>query len=262
MGYRGKIKEQEQARRLRRQGHTLNEIARALGVSKSSASLWVREVEFTPRLPLGNRNYGPRNRAPNALQRRKQAEIETLKAEGIERIGELSDEAFLAAGVALYAGEGSKRDGCVVFANKDPRMVAFFTRWLRRFFAIDESRLRVRIYLHQGLNLDAATRFWSEVTGVPSHQFRTPYRAAADSTIRSNKHEHGCVYVRYSCSKTHRAVMGLVQALLSCGPHSGVAQLVEQVAVNDKVEGSSPSPGATIRSPRVQDSTNRGMTTP
>ena len=42
------------------------------------------------------------------------------------------------------------------FANTDATMVAFFCAWLRRFFTIDESRLRVRVYLHEGLDLDAA----------------------------------------------------------------------------------------------------------
>ena len=65
----------------------------------------------------------------------------------------MSDDAFLAAGVALYAGEGAKTDGNVRFANTDPEMVRFFCAWLRRFFAPDESRLRVRVYLHEGLDL-------------------------------------------------------------------------------------------------------------
>jgi hypothetical protein len=80
------------------------------------------------------------------------------------------------AGVMLYAGEGAKRDGNLLLANSDPRMISLFCAWLRHFFEIDESRLRVRLYLHQGLDLDAA--------------------------------------VLYGCSRTHRAVMGLVHALL------------------------------------------------
>jgi hypothetical protein len=93
-------------------------------------------------------------------------------------------------------------------------MVRFFCSWLRRYFVIDESRLRVRVYLHEGLDLEAALRHWSHVTGVPLGQFYAPYRAAADATMRTNKHEFGCVYVVYCCSRTHRAVMGLVRALL------------------------------------------------
>jgi hypothetical protein len=195
---------------------TLQDIADRLGVSKSSVSLWVRDVPFTP----SKRRYGPQRR-PNRLHDEKQAQIAALNEAGLDRIGCLSDDAFLAAGAALYAGEGGKGDGSVVFANSDPAMVRFFCVWLRRYFDIDEARLRARVYLHEGLDLDAAHAHWSEVTLIPVEQFRAPYRAVADPTMRKNKHEHGCVYVVYCCSRTHRAVMGLVRALLSPGAIPG-----------------------------------------
>jgi hypothetical protein len=122
MGYRGKLAEQRQARQLRRAGLPLAEIAAALGVSKSSVSLWVRDVEFTGPVVRSARG---RRRDPNALQRRKQGEIERLLEEGRARVGRLSEREFLVAGVALYAGEGTKRDGAVRFANSDPRMIVF-----------------------------------------------------------------------------------------------------------------------------------------
>ncbi|MDP9207773.1 MAG: hypothetical protein M3O65_04610, partial [Actinomycetota bacterium] len=203
MGYRGKLAEQQQARQLRRTGLPLAEIAAHLGVAKSSVSLWVRDVEFSP-LPRPPRG---RRRDPNALQRRKRAEIDRLVEEGRARIGRLSDREFLVAGVALYAGEGSKRDGDLRFANTDPRMIVFFCAWLRRFFEIDEARLRVRLYLHEGLDLDAAVAFWSELTGIPACQFAKPYRAVPDPSIRHTKHVHGCVSIGYSCSATHRSIM-------------------------------------------------------
>ena len=136
---------------------------------------------------------------------------------GVERLGSLSEQAFLAAGAALYAGEGTKRDGEIVFANSDARTVQFFCAWIRRFFDIDEARLRVRVYLHEGLDIDSVENFWSAVTRVPREQFQKPYRAKADPTLRHNKHEYGCVYVRYSCCRTHREIMGL---------HPGAAILV------------------------------------
>lgn len=78
---------------------------------------------------------------------------------------------------------------------------------------MDEARLRVRLYLHQGLDLEEAESFWSKVTGIPRTQFGKPYRAVPDPSIRTAKHMRGCVTISYSCSATHRAVMGLVQAL-------------------------------------------------
>ena len=219
VGYRGKVREQEEARQLRAAGHTLQQIADQLGVSKSSASLWVRDVPFTP----SKRRYGPRQR-PHPAHFAKLRQIEELNQAGRARLGALSDEAFFAAGVALYAGEGSKTDGAVRFANTDASMMRFFAIWLRKFFDIDESRLRMRVYLHEGLDLEAAEAHWSGVAGVPRHQFGKPYRAVADPSIRQNKHAFGCAYLDYSCARTHRAVMGFVRALLSSDSYSGVAQ--------------------------------------
>jgi transcriptional regulator with XRE-family HTH domain len=210
MGYRGKVELQEKARLMRAEGRTLQDIATTLGVSKSSVSLWVRDIPFVP---------GPRqpsiNRRPHPQQLAKVAEIAECNRAGVERIGMLSTNAFLAAGVALYAGEGSKTEGKVLFANTDSQMVGFFCAWLREFFVIDEARMRVRVYLHEGLDLEAAESFWSGIAEVPRAQFREPYRAKPDPSIRLTKHEYGCVYVYYCCSRTHREIMGLVRALLS-----------------------------------------------
>jgi hypothetical protein len=239
MGYRGKLSERAKACELRAQAWTLADIASERGVAKSSVSLWVRDVEFTPQP-----RRAARRRGPNILQRRKVEEIERLKVEGLLRLGTLSEQAFLAAGAALYAGEGSKGGKCASFANTDPLMVGFYCAWLRRFFDIDESRLIARIYLHEGLDLDAARAYWSSISGIPLNQFRRGYRAVPNPTIRHNKHEHGCIYVRYCCVSTYRGIMGLVGALLSSNSPSGVAQSAEHAAVNRVVESSSLSPGA------------------
>ncbi len=123
-------------------------------------------------------------------------------------------------------------------------MMAFFARWLRHFFPIDESRLRARVYLHAGLDIDRATEFWSRAVGIPRAQFRRPYRALADASIRTTKHPMGCAYLSYCCTTTHRAIIGLVAALLSSSVDSGVAQSAERRPVKAMVESSSLSPGA------------------
>ena len=215
MGYRGKIAEQARARELRAEGWTMMAIARELGVSKSSVSKWASDVVCPP---TERRWSSPeaRFRGANELQRRKAAEIEELMADGRRRIGALSHRDLLSAGTALYAAEGSKTPGMLNLPNTDPRMILLFCAWLRRFFPVDESRLRVRLYLHDGLDLDLAMAYWSDLTAIPLSQFGKPYRAAPDPSIRRSKHPMGCPTIRYSCTRTHRAVMGLVHALLEC----------------------------------------------
>jgi hypothetical protein len=218
MGYRGKTTEQNRARDLRAQGWTIKEIEAELGVSRSSVSIWVRDVHVDPEVwaerVRKRRNYGWEKRR-ETFDRRRALEAARDVEDARTRLGVISDRDLFIAGIALYAGEGSKRRGSVSFPNSDPRMIVLFLAFLRRFFAIDEARFRVRIYLHEGLDLDAATTFWSDVTAIPPAQFRKPYRAKPDPTIRTTKHRMGCPAVRYSCTETHRAIMSLVAALLT-----------------------------------------------
>jgi hypothetical protein len=154
--------------------------------------------------------------APASRARSKAPPDRGANREGRERIGALSEKEFLAAGVALYAGEGAKGDGTVQFANTDPSMIRFFCAWLRRFLDVDASRLRVRVYLHTRVSTSRARRrSGRKLIDVSREQFRQAHRAVPDATNRHNKHEHACAYVYYSSSTTHRQIMGLVRALLS-----------------------------------------------
>ena len=221
MGYRGKVVEQGRAQDLRAEGWTYSEICAELGVARSSVSLWCRDVVVDATLLDDRRRarYLAGNLAltkrPSRLHVAKLEQIERCREEASAWVGSLSERDRFIAGIALYAGEGAKTDGAVKFTNSDPRMIGFFLAWLREFFDLDEGRLRLWLYLHDGLDLDAAMAFWSTLTDVPLDQFGKPYRATPDPSIRRSKHPEGCLSVAYSCARTHRTVMGLVGALLT-----------------------------------------------
>jgi transcriptional regulator with XRE-family HTH domain len=209
MGYRGKVVEQQRARELRARSWTLQEIADELGVAKGSVSVWVRDVEFVPE----SRNRGHASHRPHPMRQKMEAELEVAKAEAGEFVGHLSERDLTMFALGLYAGEGSKTKGAVGLANTNPAYLRLFVTWLRRYFDIDEQRVRGKIYLHQGRDIDAATRFWSSVLDVPVEQFTKPYRAVVDPTRRLTKHELGCATVRYSCSHTLRRLLAMIEAV-------------------------------------------------
>lgn len=210
MGYGGKFVERERARELRAQSWTLQEIADELGVAKGSVSVWVRDVEFTPK----PRYRGHSGHQPHPLHLKKLAEIERCRAEAEAEYGELSSDQLDAFALGLYAGEGAKTPGAVSIANTNPLLLRLFVYWLRHNFDIEQERLRARLYLHQGLDIDAATAYWSAATSIPERQFQRPYRAVADPS-RHTKHERGCLTIVYHCSLTHRRVMARVAAITS-----------------------------------------------
>ena len=209
MGYRGKVVERARARELRAESWTLEEIAVELGVAKGSVSVWVRDVDFEPK---------PRRRArrrePNKLQQRKEADIKARRREGIARVGTMSEREFFMAGGGLYAGDGAKSGNEFAFSNSNPELIRFFCCWFRSFFVVDETRLRIHLYLHEDLDLEAAEGFWSSVCGIPRSQFHKTYRARADPTMRTNRHINGCCHVRYGSTAALREIRGMMEGLV------------------------------------------------
>jgi hypothetical protein len=210
MGYRGKLAEREQAHRLRATGLALIDIATILGVSKSSVSLWVRDVAFEsgPRVDRGRR------RAPNALQRRKRAEIDRLLAEGRDRARPAIGARVPGRGGRAVRGGGQQDRRRRALRQQRPTHDRVLLLLAAPFLRDRRGPPAVHLYLHQGLDLATAVAYWSAVTRIPPAQFLRPYRAAPDPSIRRAKHVHGCVGVGYSCCATHRCIMGLVAALL------------------------------------------------
>ncbi len=211
MGNAGKFVERARARELRAQSWTLQAIANDLGVAKSSVSLWCRDIiDFTP----NPRNRGHSSMKPHPMRVKRLAEVDRCQREAVALIGMLTEREFLMYGLGLYHGEGSKTDGVVKVTNTSPQILLASVAWLRRFFTIDESRLRLRLYLHEGLDLGVATEYWSTTLGIPMTQFHKPYRAEPRS-IGGSKHLMGCATVVYACSRTHRSVMAMIEAISS-----------------------------------------------
>ena len=192
MGNGGKFVEREQARRLRAQSWTLQQIADELGVAKGSVSVWVRDVDFVPK----PRNRGHSSHQPHPLHVKKLAEIKRCKAEADQLFARLTPRERDLFALGLYAGEGEKSDKRVSMANTNPVYLRVFVTWLREEFVVDEARLRVRLYLHDGLDVDESNEFWSVALAIPVGQFQKPYRAEANETIRGSSHLSGDWRVR------------------------------------------------------------------
>jgi len=166
---------------LRAQGLDYNEIAARLRVSKSSVSLWVRNLPVPERLSYeecrkraaaGVQRYWESERRVRGSQRAR--EVAAAAAE----FGSLTDRDILIAGAIAYWCEGAKNKPGrkyerVTFMNSDPGLIAFFLRFLYTA-GISRDDLVFRVYIHENADVRAAQQFWLEVTGTQSSQFRRP----------------------------------------------------------------------------------------
>jgi transcriptional regulator with XRE-family HTH domain len=167
-----KTREQEEARRLRREdGLSVREIQRRLNVAKSSVSLWVRDVPLTAeQLERLRRSNGRHPRQLKAAKRN--AELargrrRAYQAEGraLARRGDVRH----AAGCMLYWAEGDKNRNAARIANADPEVLRLFVRFLRTYFGVDGDRIRVTCNLfadHLGRQHEIE-QFWLDTLGLP-----------------------------------------------------------------------------------------------
>jgi len=212
------------ARELRAQGHDYEEIADHLGVSKSSVSLWVRDLPVPPRLSYEEIRRRAAEGAHRywAVERKiREARRASERAIAAAEIGELTDREIRVAGALTYWCEGMKnkphrRNDRVVFINSDPALITFFLRFLD-VAGVPRDDLIFRVYIHENADAEAAQQFWLELVGAQPSQFRRPaLKRHNPKTVRTNVGEdyHGClrVDVRRSAG-LYRRIEGWVSAV-------------------------------------------------
>ena len=166
------------ARQLRAQGLDYEEIAGALGVSKSSVSLWVRDMPRPERLSYEEcrkRSAEGAERYWAAERPLREARREAVRAAAAAEIGPLTEREILIAGAIAYWCEGAKtkarrRQDRVVFVNSDPALIRFYLRFLDTV-GIGREDLTYRVHIHEAADVPGAERFWQRVTQTDPRQF-------------------------------------------------------------------------------------------
>ncbi|WP_159327021.1 terminase gpP N-terminus-related DNA-binding protein [Streptomyces tendae] len=197
----------ERARELRLQGWTYDQIQVELGCSKSSISLWVRDLPKPERrAPSEQAKLAARKRWEHELAVRDVARKQT-KAAARREIGELSTRDLFLTGVALYWAEGTKdkpydRREKVIFVNSDPGVIQIYGAWLR-LLGVAPDRIQYRVMIHITADVEGARRYWANLVGVDASAFqRTTIKKHNPKTVRKNVGEdyRGCLVVSVSQS--------------------------------------------------------------
>ncbi|WP_406142497.1 hypothetical protein [Streptomyces sp. NBC_01089] len=219
------------ARELRLQGMTYDRIQLELGCSKSSISLWVRDLPKPPRRTREDASAIAKRGWEATLQRRETERQETKRA-AAEDIGTLSDRELMMVGTALYWAEGTKdkphaRRESVAFVNSDPSMIQVFLAWLD-LLGVDRGLLHFRVLIHESADVTAAEQHWAALVGSDASSFgRTTLKKHNAKTVRKNvgSDYRGClvIQVRKSADLYRRIEgwwYGIVEASVLGGEYS------------------------------------------
>lgn len=209
-----KEEQREHARRLRRAGWTYPEIATEVGVSKSSVSLWVRDLPAPSARSQRRRDAAQARWAP--VVRETDIRRQQTKLTAAREIDDLTDRELLVAGAALYWAEGQKdksysRRENVQFINSDPDVIALFVRWLR-LLGVDLGMCRLAVSIHETADVSGAEHFWAKHLGVDVADLgKTTVKRHQPKTVRANCADgyHGCLVIQVRGSaELYRRVEG------------------------------------------------------
>ncbi len=192
------------ARELRLQGRTYDQIQVEPGCSKSSISLWVRDLPRPERKRTPEEASIIARRGWEATLRRRAEERQQTKVASSQEIGALTDRELFLAGVVLYWAEGSKdktygaqRRENLQFINSDPNVIRLYLHWLESL-GVERERMRFRVSIHETADVTEAVGFWAELVGVEASTFqRTTLKKHTPRTNRKNTAEayRGCLVV-------------------------------------------------------------------
>lgn len=221
-----KQKEKEQALLLRSQGKGIGEIAKALEVSKSTVSLWCRNISLSPtqikELARRSKHHAVEALLFSAEKQRLRREVETrlLTTLGKNDVGKLSTRDLFMVGLGLYWGEGYKQGSQELgFTNSNPAIIKFYIRWLSEIYGVSKADLilRVSINITHKSRADVVEKYWSELLDIPLSQFTLISLIKTTSRkIYTNQDSHfGTLRVKVRRGTSmRRRILGSISALI------------------------------------------------
>jgi transcriptional regulator with XRE-family HTH domain len=205
----------DEARRLRREeGVSVRKIAIRLGVSKSSVSLWVRDIVLTQAqiegLKANQHRYGAQNKGARTNSEKFRKQRLAYQQAGRERARTGSRLHLM--GCMLYWAEGAKKKNAVYFVNSDPNMMLLFLRFLREemFIANEAMAVHIHCHTHDPEEIRRIEAYWLDLLRLPKSCLRkTQIKKGSDT--RRNIHVNGVCGVAVNNTELTHHIYGAIQ---------------------------------------------------
>ena len=216
-----KAKEREEARRLRKEdGLSVGEIARRIGISRASASHWLRDVELTDaqKQRLFERGHGATSGQLNGSKRNKEKALicrEKSQNTGREMARQGTDFGYKVF-CSLYWAEGNKSRCTVGMSNTDVDMLRIYVEGLKRYFRCKDEEFSVSVMAHlgNGFTENQIRDYWLRAIGLPNKCFKRFTLKSKYYPVQNKKHKrhvYGCCSVRVCSTEIMQTIYGSIQ---------------------------------------------------
>ena len=220
------------ALRLRIGGKSYSEIQKEIKVSKSTLSLWLRDVVLSDK---ARARLNKRMNEEGAKMFLKMSKLQTKNAEeraktahnaGKKMMLDLRESDILIVGVVLYWAEGYKRlkvrdgrermDHKISFVNSDADMISIFIRFLLETLKVPSEKVHLSMRLYAHINEKDARAYWMRATGLSSESFyKTTYLiSGASKGVRPyNRLPWGTLQVEVCNTSQFHHLLGMISGV-------------------------------------------------
>ena len=214
-----KIIEKEKAKALRKEGYSINQIVKETGFTKSSVSLWVRDIVLTKEQKKG---LSERGRSIESIEKRRinrlhneQQKRQIIIDEAKKDFTSVSLEQLKLIGIILYLGEGGKtKKGLARVANSDPLVIKIIMRFFREICQVPESKFRGYIHTFEHADVEKTETYWSQITGIPRKQFYKTYIKPSSASLQKRKSlPFGTIDVCVCDTKLFLTIIGWIERI-------------------------------------------------
>lgn len=245
-------KDKKKVKQLLLTGRSYSEIKKLLGIPKSTISTWFGKILKRPISKHVRREHFARIHElasialKNKYKRKREEETQAIKI-NVEK--ELKHYPFENFGfyktmlAMLYWAEGDKSEKVAgtKFANTDPYLTSLYITLFRKCYNINESKFRIRLYVHYYHSVKKVKNFWSKILNVPQNQFTKTYIKKRGRTKRFRKNFAGICFIYYGDSKIRKELLEIGRALQrKVTKNAPVAQWIERWPAEPKTTGSTP----------------------
>ena len=222
------------AHALRKSGKSILEISRLVGISKSTSSLWCRDVELTPlqrnnlREKMIRDGHAGRLKGAQVNREKRVSALEGAAVWAKSIMGSMSKRDRLVMGVALYWAEGSKAMTTTgfVFVNSDPSMIRFMYEWMVNAIGVPKEDISVQIFINEihRYRINDVLKFWSSLLDLSPDSFaKTSFAKSVQKKVYDNHDKH-CGMLRLTVRRStllKYRVLKMIEII-----KAGVAQVV------------------------------------
>lgn len=210
---------------LRKEGFSYSEIKERIKVSRSSLSLWLRNIPLSieDKERLFKKQLAQHKQAWYLIRQRRIEKTNQIKERAIKEIDKISDRELWLIGIALYWAEGTKEKEYTVseqtaFSNSDPEMVKVFLLWVRKCLALSCNDIVFSLYIHENAKsrLEVVKDFWARIANIETDNISVYFKKHTVNPYRKNQGDRymGVLRIRLRrSSELNRRIAGWIQGI-------------------------------------------------